>query len=134
MTISNNDINNDLSMDITKRPTIVSLKPIDTIVFCQPQDLLDEELYKSLLCQSNEEQRAIFDDVMYYKNVHPNKPLHLFLTGGAGTGKIFCLKLLVQGLLRLYNKELNSNPQKLKALLMAFIGKATFNIDGTTIH
>jgi hypothetical protein len=58
----------------------------------------------------------------------------LFLTGGAGTGKTFTLQLIVQGLLRFYHSDLQSDPLKPKVLLMAFTGKATFNIDGCTIH
>jgi hypothetical protein len=43
---------------------------------------------------------------------------------------IFTLKLIIQGLLRLYNKDLSSNWTKIKALLMAFMEKVAFNIDG----
>jgi hypothetical protein len=42
--------------------------------------------------------------------------------------------MLVQGLLSLYTKELTSNPLKEKILLVAFIRKATFNINESTIH
>lgn len=42
--------------------------------------------------------------------------------------------MLVQGLLSLYTKELTSNPLKAKILLVAFIRKATFNINESTIH
>jgi hypothetical protein len=44
------------------------------------------------------------------------------------------LKLIIQGLLRLYNKDLSADLEKTKVLKMAFTGKAAFNIDGTTIH
>jgi hypothetical protein len=71
---------------------------------------------------------------MFRKRVHSSEPLYLFLTGGARIGKTFTFKLLVQGLLRIYNKYLDSDLQKVKAILMAFTGKATFNIDGSTIH
>jgi dephospho-CoA kinase len=58
----------------------------------------------------------------------------MFFIGSAGTGKSFILKLIIQGLLRLYNKDLSSNLTKKKTLLMAFRGKTTFNIDGQIIH
>jgi hypothetical protein len=35
-----------------------------------------------------------------------NIPMHLFLTKGVGIGKYFISKLVVQGLLQLYNKNL----------------------------
>jgi hypothetical protein len=33
-----------------------------------------------------------------------------------------------------YNKQLHVDPLKQEILFMAYIGKTTFNIDGTTIH
>jgi hypothetical protein len=71
---------------------------------------------------------------MYKKRVFTNEPIYLFLAGGAGTGKTFTLQAIVQGLLRMHHKDLKSDPLKIKALLMAFTGKAAFNIGGTTIH
>ncbi len=66
---------------------------------------------------------------MYY-----DKLICLFLIRGAGIGKKFTLKLIIQGLLRLYNKKKYSNLTKTKALLMASISKVAFNIDGLIIH
>jgi hypothetical protein len=63
---------------------------------------------------------------MYY-----NIPIHV---RGAGTRKIFILKLIIQGLLWLYNKDLSSTLTKIKALFMASIDKVAFNIHGQTIH
>ena len=42
--------------------------------------------------------------------------------------------LLIQALLRFYNRHPDSNPVKKKALLMAYTRKAAYNIDGATIH
>jgi hypothetical protein len=42
--------------------------------------------------------------------------------------------LLIQGVLHFYNKHSQYNSSKNKTLFMAYIGKTTFNIDGTTIH
>jgi hypothetical protein len=44
------------------------------------------------------------------------------------------LKFITQGLLQLYNKNIYFDLTKIKALLMASIGKIAFNIDGLTIH
>ena len=71
---------------------------------------------------------------MYKKEVYFDEPIYLFLTGGARTGKIFTLQAIVQGLLCTHHKNIKSDPLKSKALLMAFTGKAAFNIGGTTIH
>lgn len=42
--------------------------------------------------------------------------------------------LLIQALLRFYNRHPDSNPLKKKALLMAYTGKVAYNIDGATIY
>jgi hypothetical protein len=41
---------------------------------------------------------------------------------------------LIQALIHFYNKRPHLNLLKKKALLMAYIGKITFNIDGITTH
>jgi hypothetical protein len=51
-----------------------------------------------------------------------------------GCKKQFTLKLIIQGLLWLYNKKISSELRKNKALLMASTNKHAFNIDGLTIH
>jgi hypothetical protein len=48
--------------------------------------------YFKILRLLNEEQRAIFDDVMYKKIVFFNQPIYLFLTRGAGTRKTLLFK------------------------------------------
>ncbi len=50
-------------------------------------------------------------------------------TGGASTGKTFPSMLSIQSLLGFYNKHPQLYLSKTKALLMAYIGKTTFNID-----
>jgi hypothetical protein len=76
----------------------------------------------------------IFDNIMYRKQMYHNIPIHIFLTRSIGTNKKNSLKLIIQGLLWLYNKDLSLNLTKIKALFMTSIGKATFNIDGQMIH
>jgi len=62
------------------------------------------------------------------------------LTRGVGTGKTFTLKLIIQGLLWLYDRDIIYDWNiiydltKTKALLMASMGKIAFNIDGLIIH
>ncbi len=96
--------------------------------------IMDELEYQSMLRQSNKGQILIFDNVMYRKQMYPNIPIHIFFMGGARTSKKITLKLIIQGLLWLYNKDLSSNLTKIKALRMASTSKVTFNIDGQTIH
>ncbi len=86
---------------------------------------MDESKHQSR--QLNEEQRLIFDDIMYRKQKYPNILIHIFLTRSAQIGKTFTLKLMIQRLLQIYNKDLSSNLTKIKALFMASTCKTIFN-------
>lgn len=68
------------------------------------------------------------------KKHFPDTPIHLFLTGGASTGKIFVAKAIFQALVRHYNKHLASDPLKPKGIILASTGKAAYNVDGSTVH
>jgi len=60
---------------------------------------VEEFEYFSLFGQLNEKQRLIFDDVMHRKQLYYDTLICLFFIGGAGTGKTFTLKLIIQELL-----------------------------------
>lgn len=60
-------------------------------------------------------------------------PLHIFITGGAGTGKSHLMKAIHYEASRIFGKKL-TNPDSLSVLLTAFTGTAAFNIGGNTIH
>ncbi|XP_052695810.1 uncharacterized protein LOC128174255 [Crassostrea angulata] len=100
------------------------------------------------LCVSNEEMlnivqnlNQIQQNVFYFvrdwcvrKIVNENPaPFHIFLTGGAGTGKSQIVKAINFEASRLFSKRLSS-PEALSVLLTAFTGTAAFNIGGSTIH
>jgi hypothetical protein len=53
---------------------------------------MDESQYRSMLRQLNEEQKLIFDDIMYKKQMYPNISIHIFFIRGVGIGKNFTLK------------------------------------------
>ncbi|XP_063436532.1 uncharacterized protein LOC134717961 [Mytilus trossulus] len=61
------------------------------------------------------------------------EPLHLFLTGGAGTGKSHLIKCIQYEATRILAQTTN-NPDDLTVLLTAPTGTAAFNINGLTIH
>ncbi|XP_062593070.1 uncharacterized protein LOC134254555, partial [Saccostrea cucullata] len=61
------------------------------------------------------------------------EPLHIFVTGGAGTGKSHLIKTIQYEASRLLEKTISS-PSDLSVLLTAFTGTAAFNIGGSTIH
>lgn len=60
-------------------------------------------------------------------------PFHIFITGGAGTGKSHVIKAIQYEASRLLAKNM-STPDSLAVLLTAFTGTAAFNIGGNTIH
>ena len=61
------------------------------------------------------------------------EPFHIFITGGAGTGKSHLLKAIDYEASRLLTKTC-VEPDKQTVLLTAFTGTAAFNIGGCTIH
>ena len=60
-------------------------------------------------------------------------PLHIFITGGAGTGKSHLIKAVHYEASRIFSKTL-SEPDGVSVLLSAFTGTAAFNIGGNTLH
>jgi hypothetical protein len=68
-----------------------------------------------------------------WKTIVP-KLICLFFYEGAKTDKTFILKLIIQKLLWLYNRDIYFNLTKNKASLMESTNKITFNIDGLKIH
>jgi hypothetical protein len=50
--------------------------------------------------QLNNKQMAIVDDILCKKTKHPNKPLHIFLTRGVKTEKIFTFMCIIQNMLQ----------------------------------
>lgn len=63
-----------------------------------------------------------------------DKPLYLFLTGGAWIWKTFTTKLIFQILIPLYDAHYSGYHVKPKGLILAYIGKHAYNLGGTTIH
>ncbi len=62
--------------------------------------------------------------------MYPDTLICLYLTGGVGIGKTFTSKLIIRGLLWLYNRNMSFDLTKTKALFMAPISNVAFNIDG----
>ena len=61
------------------------------------------------------------------------QPFHIFVTGGAGTGKSHLIKTLQYEADRLLSKTVQ-DPEGVTVLLTALTGTAAFNIGGNTIH
>ncbi|XP_062567225.1 uncharacterized protein LOC134229488 [Saccostrea cucullata] len=91
----------------------------------------------SVLRNLNEMQRKIFYFVRDWCSAKVQgencEPFHLFVTGGAGTGKSHLIKAIHYESSRLLSK-LKSEPERVPVLLSAFTGTAAFNIGGNTLH
>lgn len=63
---------------------------------------------------------------------HP-EPFHVFITGGAGTGKSHLIKCIYHETTRILAKAVE-DPDALSVLITAPTGTAAFNIGGMTLH
>ena len=77
--------------------------------------------YNTMLIDS---QKAVLD----YIQTNKRRTLHILITGGAGTGKSFMLRLLKETLLRENTTEYPN------VLVAAPTGVAAYNINGHTLH
>ncbi|XP_063436424.1 uncharacterized protein LOC134717858 [Mytilus trossulus] len=113
----------------SNKPEIVSGNGIKTC-------LLRSEVIP-LLRGLNMKQRRIFYKVREWCNLKANgknpPPFHVFVTGGAGTGKSHLIKCLYYETTRILAR-CSPSPDDLTVLLTAPTGTAAFNINGLTIH
>ena len=103
-----------------------------------PQKDLHVDMFRSMaICKMSDEefeekkaqltisQAEVFEKIAQHDT---NTPMHLFITGGAGTGKSFLLRLLREQILR---SNIHSMPN---VLVAAPTGVAAFNINALTLH
>lgn len=90
-----------------------------------------------LLQTLNIKQKQVFYKVRDWcikkKNGQHPDPFHVFITGGAGTGKSHVIKCIFYEATRLM-AQICDNPDDQTVLLTAPAGTAAFNINGLTIH
>ena len=113
-------------------------------VYSGPSLTPDSE-FNSNVRKLNQKQRQLFDvvhswakNVLKSQSLNPHtfektKPLHVFLTGNAGCGKSFLMKVIYQSLTKTLSYGV-AVIEKPKVLLMALTGVAAIQVDGTTIH
>ena len=107
-----------------------------------PIVMTDDDL-NSKIRSLNQRQREYFEVIYnwaksFVKNLSSDAtiqidPLHIFLTGGAGTGKSHLIKTIYHALTKLFSYRAMTL-DKPKVLLLAPTGVAAVNINGTTIH
>lgn len=108
----------------------------DIIYQIQPLTPLRKDMLP-LLRSLNKTQSEIFyfirDWCLQKTNGAKPQPFHIFVTGGAGTGKSHLIKTVHYEAGRVLSKSVHE-PGHLTVLLTALTGTAAFNIGGTTIH
>ncbi|XP_062580569.1 uncharacterized protein LOC134242498 [Saccostrea cucullata] len=101
------------------------------------QNVISRDEMLPVLQTLNEQQSEVFyllrEWCLAKINGEKCEPLHLFVTGGAGTGKSHLIKAIHYEASRLLSR-MNSEPEKVTVLLSAFTGTAAFNIGGNTLH
>ena len=103
---------------------------VDQIV--QVEKEMSDNDFRSKMRQINTEQTKFLYSILNLSKTS-NQP-YKFLTGGAGVGKTFVIKLLYQALLKYFNVIPGTDPNLLNMLLMAPTGKAAYLICGNTVH
>ncbi|KAG2193591.1 hypothetical protein INT47_007394 [Mucor saturninus] len=128
--VDGNDVNN---FKMYSMPEGVHLDVLaESNRFVRPDKLDNYEYYK-LVSNLNTEQRDCFNHIINHVR-QKDIPLHIFITGVAGTGKSLLIETLYQALVRFYDAGHKRDFQKVSVILCAFTGKAAFNINSQTIH
>lgn len=107
------------------------------IMYKVDQNMTSRDEILPVLQHLNETQMDMFYMVRNWcvANISGEKcePLHLFVTGRAGTGKSHLINAVHYESSRLLSRIM-SDPEKISVLLAAFTGTAAFNIGGNTLH
>ncbi|KAK3094305.1 hypothetical protein FSP39_000082 [Pinctada imbricata] len=125
---------NGLNLDVR------SQKPVSYSIEQRPS-ILEESDFFAHVRSLNGQQRTVYQYVenwstlisRQHKTGTPIQPIHLFVSGGAGTGKSHLISALYQMAQRKLYHE-GENPDDVKVLLSAPTGTAAHNISGTTLH
>lgn len=105
------------------------------IRFTAPPCVEETDIHQMMQLLNNE-QRQIVMHVLNCFKTSQNLPLRIFLSGSAGVGKSLVINTLFQLLTHFFDRQVPGevNTDKLKVLLTAPSGKASFLIHGVTCH
>ena len=94
---------------------------------------MGNEEYESLMQSLNLKQNEICIHVMHWVQTK-TEPLHLFIEGGAGVGKMQVDKAIYQSMERYYSWQPGVDPNKAHCIVLAPTGMAAYHIKGNTLH
>ena len=101
------------------------------------------ELFDDMCSKLNESQLELFNFISKHtverkldtKNgIEKPNQFRIFLSGGAGVGKSFLVKVITEQLKRILKEPRQNYDEEPPVLVTASTGKAATNIDGTTLH
>nr|XP_034317094.1 uncharacterized protein LOC117686352 [Crassostrea gigas] len=131
--------NRNVDLDLNATEELPDMQPQHNsdVLYKVKQNTQSREQITHVLQNLNETQMKVFYLVRDWclKKTFGEKveSLHIFITGGAGTGKSHLIKAIHYEASRLLEKNLTT-PDSVSVLLTAFTGTAAFNIGGNTIH
>lgn len=120
-----NDPRADMNADITLA-TLNRLGPIAK----RRENLMPSPEFYELMRMANKKQVELLRHVISNLLSLNNCPFQIFLTGPAGCGKTFVIKLIME----IYNRFTNNDGIFNAYITCASTGKAAVAIDGTTVH
>ncbi|XP_037523559.1 uncharacterized protein LOC119400570 [Rhipicephalus sanguineus] len=99
---------------------------------CTRQDVMTGDAYREMMRLTNKEQFEVIREVIHRLTCPASDPLRIFLTGVAGCGKTFVLRLIMDA----YNRYTNtaSTCTHNAYVSCATTGKAAVAIGGLTVH
>ncbi|XP_037558151.1 uncharacterized protein LOC119435325 [Dermacentor silvarum] len=99
---------------------------------CTRQDVMTGDAYREMMRLANKEQLEVVREVIHRLTTPTSDPLRIFLTGVAGCGKTFVLRLIMDA----YNRYTNtaSTCTHNAYVACATTGKAAVAIGGLTVH
>ena len=130
---------NVLDLDLEDSDNVINATAVSTII---DKLLLPNEQFYEICSQLNERQQHLFNFIMQYalhcklaekNNESLPKPFQIFLSGGAGIGKSFLIKVITVYLKRVLRYP-NQNLDQTSVLVTASTGKAATVINGITSH
>lgn len=118
----------DVVHDIGDHPGITA----DNNIFYGPPLIPDKEYLPLIRLMNNDQRHILLHTINHFQT--SDEPFYIFISGGAGVGKILLIKAIYQSLMRDFNSIPGINPDDTKILLCAPTGKAAFGIEGLTLH
>ena len=95
---------------------------------CSSLNIKQQELFNVLA------KHAVESKLAHENNVSKPEPYYIFLSGGAGVGKSYFIKVITEYLRKILKYPGQNFEKEPSVIITASTGKAAANIDGTTVH